>query len=288
MATIDLLTESYYVLMKNFFDLVSKSDSMKELNYPISSLSIGIHSIHRVFEYAIMKTKSIEKALYYAQNTYYYYLEYMNQIHQSNLSQSLNHIDAVLFVYKKTIFDLSNSDNDTMNNIMTLNNDSISFEPEECKTLFLRLSKLMDVLFYYSNNQLDFFNRKNICDHYLYRFLRLFSYKTPVCGRFISEPTTLPSTFSMHKDVKYLPHLDITLLYLEVIQQKINMQYDKYQDLLEELLEKNEKQKRSIKKKSMDITMSEDILFKFCIEDSLFKSKYEQGNMKELVKWLFV
>jgi len=274
MATIDLLTESYYVLMKNFFELVSKSDSMKELNYPISSLSIGIHSIHRVFEYAIMKTKNIEKALYYAQNTYYYYLEYMNQIHQSNLSQSLNHIDAVLFVYKKTIFNLSNSDNDTMNNIMTLNDDSISFEPEECKALFLRLSKLMDVLFYYSNNQLDFFNRKNICDHYLYRFLHH-------CTFLASRQT--------HKDIKYLHHLDITLLYLEVIQQKINnMQYDKYQELLEELLEKNEKQKRSIKKKPMDITMSEDILFKFYAEDSLFKSKYDQGNMKEFVKWLFV
>ena len=253
----ELIAETYVVLMKNFFDSVSKSNNMKELNFTVSSLCIGIHSIHRVFEYAIMKTKNIERAVYYAQQTYSYYLEYMNQIHQSDLSQNLNHIDAVLFVYKKTIFELSNGTSNDITTILTLNNHSIVIDDDECRTLFLNISKIMNILFHFSNTNIDFYHRKTICDTYLGNFLW------------------------------HINNMDLSMSYLEIIQQKISLQFDVYEELLKEIIEKHEKQRRY---KHKQLTMSqhnEHILMKFYVEESVFKEKFEYGNMKEFVHWLY-
>jgi adenylate kinase family enzyme len=257
----ELILETYVVLIKNFFDSVSKSENMKELDFPVSNLCIGIHSIHRVFEYAIMKTKNIERAIYYAQQTYYYYLEYMNQIQQSNLSQRLNHIDAVLFVYKKTIFDLSNNDNNTMTNIMTLNNHSIVIDEDECRALFLKISKIMNVIFHFSNTNITFYNRKIICDVYLERFLW------------------------------HAQNMDISISYLDIIQQKIELQFEIYEELLKEIIEKYERQRKNTKKiMNKHLTASEQnehVLMKFYVEEPIFNEKFHEGNMKEFVQWLY-
>lgn len=253
----ELLIETYVALMKNFFDNVSKSENMKDHNFPVSSLCIGVHSIHRVFEYAIMKTKNIERAIYYAQQTYCYYLEYMSQIQESNLLQSLNHIDAVLFVYKKTIFDLSNNDGNTVTNIMTLNDHSIIIDDEVCRTLFSQISKVMNTLFYFSNPCLDFFGRKLICDVYLERYL-----------------------MQSH-------NMETSVSYLEIIQQKKMLSFDVYEQLLKEMIEKQEKTRKN-KKKVSTTEHNEHVLMKFYVEEPLFRSKLEQGNMKEFVHWLFV
>jgi hypothetical protein len=243
--------------MKNFFDNVSKSENMKEHSFPVSSLCIGIHSIHRVFEYAIMKTKNIERAIYYAQQTYYYYLEYMNQIQGSNLLQNLNHIDAVLFVYKKTIFDLSNNDSNVVTNIMTLNDHSITIDDEVCRTLFLQISKVMNTLFYFSNPCIDFYSRKEICDNYLERYL-----------------------MQAH-------NMEISISYLEIIQQKKVLRFDVYEQLLKEMIEKQEKSRKN-KKRVSTTEHNEHVLMKFYVEEPVFRSKLEEGNMKEFVQWLFV
>jgi hypothetical protein len=96
------IVDKYVRIMHEYFELMLQSDIMAELKYPVLSLNIGVNSLHRVFEYVLLKTKNIDTAYCYAQRTYYYYLEYMEQIYKANLSQNLNHMDAILFVYKKT------------------------------------------------------------------------------------------------------------------------------------------------------------------------------------------
>jgi len=260
----ELITETYVVLMKNFFDSVSKSDNMKELNFPVSSLCIGIHSIHRVFEYAIMKTKNIERAIYYAQQTYSYYLEYMNQIHQSNLSQNLNHIDAVLFVYKKTIFHMfdgeQNEDaSNTMSNIITLHEQIQTFDEKEYQNLFARISKLSNILFDWQNECIEFSHRLSICNEYLSRFLKQIDFMTS------------------------------TTEYLEILQTKMSMNYEKYENLLKEILEKKEKVKRPRADSFFSETdRNEYFLMKFYIEEPILIEKFDNGNnMKEFVKWMY-
>jgi len=259
------IIDKYTNIIKEFFELILQSESMCELKYPIISLYIGINSIHRVFEYILLKTKSIEKAYYYSQRTYYYYLEYMEQIHRSNLSQSLNHMDAILFVYKKTIFDLydGNEQNDTSNkisNIMTLNDTVLLIDENEWRNIFMKISKIINTIFDWNNIELGFYDRKDICENYLGQFLLL------------------------------VENVDTTMSYLEIIQQKMQFDYKQYDFLLKELLkfcEIHEKSKKHNNEFKTESDKNEYFLMKFYIEEPIFREKLEGGNMKELVQWLY-
>jgi hypothetical protein len=260
------IIDKYTIILKEFFDLILQSESMSELKYPISSLYIGINSIHRVFEYVLLKTKSIEKAYYYSQRTYYYYLEYLEQIHHSNLSQNLNHMNAILFVYKKTIFDLydGNEQNDTSNkisNIMTLNNTILIIDENEWRELFMKISKIINTIFDWNNIELEFSNRKDICENYL--------------GQFLLR----------------VENIDLTISYLEIIQQKMQFDYKSYEFLLKELLkicEINEKSKKYRNEFKRESDKNEFFLMKFYIEEPIFREKLEGGDMKDLVQWLYI
>jgi hypothetical protein len=250
------ILELYSNLINEYYSALSESPVMKELNYPISSTYIGINAIHRVFEIVLLKTKSIEKTYYYSQKAYYYYLEYLEQIYRANLSQNLNHMDIVLFVYKKTIFGMCDGDNNdsshTLSNIMTLNNDTLVIDEKEWRTILVKIMKVTNVLFYWENNNMSFFNRFEISKKYLNRFI--------------------------HK----IDVIDTTLQYLEITQEKMDIEYTIYENLIIELLKKIE----SIRSKR-DIFSNDVALMKFYIEEPICREKFENGNMHEFVRWLY-
>jgi hypothetical protein len=250
------ILETYGKLINEYFGLLNESEIMKEMNFPISSVYIGLNAIHRVFEIILMKTKSIEKTYYYCQRAYYYYLEYIEQIYRANLSQNLNHMDIILFVYKKTIYDTyDGDDNDnshTLSNIMTLNNETLVFDEKEWRKILLKITKMINVIFYWENTKIEFHEHQAISNNYLQRFL--------------------------HK----IDMFDSSLQYLEVIQEKMEMDYVVYDELLKELLKKLESTRI---RSGMD--SNDCILMKFYIEEPICREKFENGNMKEFVKWLY-
>ena len=231
------IIDKYLQVINEYFLLMDNSLIMKELNYPASCLLIGINSIHRVFEYILLKTQSIENAYYYSQKAYFLYLEYMEQILKSNISLNLNHMDAVLFVYKKTIF--SNTDESaSIDNIMTLQNYTIKIDETELKPLFVQISMIINTLLFWSNNIFTFDERKKICDLFLPRFLSM---------NIISHNKNIKRTQNVNSDsiFKLQPELDLTISYLEIIQQKMEIQYIIYENLLKEILTKFEKMKKT-------------------------------------------
>ena len=253
------ILETYIKLINEYFGLLSESEIMKELNFPSSSVYIGANAIHRVFEIILMKTKSIEKTYYYCQRAYYYYLEYIEQIYRANLSQNLNHMDIILFVYKKTIYDTYDGDNNdnshTLSNIMTLNNETLAFDEKELRKILLKVTKIINVLFYWENINIEFHERQSISFNYLNRFL--------------------------HK----IDAIDSSLQYLEVIQEKMEMDFMVYNELLNELMKKIESTK--LKTGITGLYGNDCILMKFYIEEPICKEKFENGNMKDFVKWLY-
>ena len=99
------IIESYYDVLTDCIDKIKSSEIIINSKQCNQSLSVGINAIHRVFEYTLLKTKQIDKAYYQAQQTYQYFIEYIEQVNKSQLN-GLNHKDAILFVYKKAIFDI--------------------------------------------------------------------------------------------------------------------------------------------------------------------------------------
>jgi hypothetical protein len=250
------ILDTYSKLVNEYFGLLNDSETMKEMNYPISSVYIGINAIHRVFEIVLLKTKSIDKTYHYCQRAYYYYLEYIEQVYRANLFHNLNHMDIILFVYKKTIFDMydgNNNDNsNTLSNIMTLNNETLSIDEKEWRALLLKITKMINVVYFWENTNITFYERREISNNYLFRVL--------------------------HK----IDNVDNSLQYLEVIQEKMEMDFQIYDNLLSELLKKLETNRS---KTGMDL--NDFILTKFYLEEPICREKFENGNMKEFVKWLY-
>ena len=72
------IINKYYTLVDDFLiQLETILVSVPELNISVCTF-VGLNSINRVFEYVLFKTKNIEKAYYYAQKTFFYYIEYNN------------------------------------------------------------------------------------------------------------------------------------------------------------------------------------------------------------------
>ena len=75
-------------------------------------LEKGINIILNVFKIILMYTKNLEIAKLYTSNSIYFYIEYINQITRKDseihfVNLSLN--DAIQYVYRKSIFEVSDS-----------------------------------------------------------------------------------------------------------------------------------------------------------------------------------
>jgi hypothetical protein len=246
----------YSSIIKEFFTLMNQPETLKNISNPNPSLYIGLNAIHRVFEYVLLKMNNVENAYHYSQKCYYYYLEYLEQIHKSDLVQNINHIDVVLFVYKKTIYDIHDGDASSTSNILSLNNENNSLNEPDLRELLNNMSNFTKILFFWDNNNITFDNRIELCENYLQRYLLR------------------------------IQSLDMVNSYLEIIQQKINLDFKKYNELIYEMLNKIEKTKNLFKFDACE--KNEYFLTKFYIEEQIFKEKFYAGNTKELVKWLFV
>lgn len=70
----------------------------------------GIASIYHIFDYLLLHTKNMHLSYSSCQNAIYLYIEFINQVtDESNTYLKLSVSDAVLFIYKKTIFDINSS-----------------------------------------------------------------------------------------------------------------------------------------------------------------------------------
>lgn len=249
------IIEKYYSVIEDFLIQLEKIlIHIPDINITICMV-IGINSIHRVFEYVIIKTKNIEKAFYYAQRTYIYYIEYMEQIHNVNLQNALNQTDAVLFIYKKTLFEIHNGDDskifDTITNIMTFEEEITEINNKNYNLWLHKLLKIINVFFNWNNQNLTFQNRTSLSKMLLKKFMLYIN-------------------------------TDVSIQYLELIQEKIIMEYETYSNLINELLEYEIK-----KNQSYIDNEDETLLMKFYIEKKTLYTKFENNDMKGLVKWLY-
>jgi hypothetical protein len=243
------IVENYINIVIDYTNSLDKSSFILPVHFDII-LYIGINIIHRVYEYVLLKTESIKTADYYSQKSYVYLIEYMKQIHKNELEQKFNHNETILFIYRKTIFELQNksgNNTDSICNIMTLNTDSI-YNIDNCNELMNVLYTFINTLLYWNNNKITTKNRIHICRNYLL-----------TC-------------------IKQIDNIDITNKILEYIRNKTTMDFYIYCKLLEELCK--------IKHKN-DINKNEIILTKFYVEDNMFYEKIQKDNMKELVHWLY-
>lgn len=255
------IIETYYEVLNDCIDKIKSSDIIISSKYPNQSLSVGINAIHRVFEYTLLKTKQLDKAYYQSQQAYQYFIEYVEQVNTSNFMNNLNHKDAIMFVYKKAIFDIhdgnENEKTNTIINIITSSSEQVNINDKEWRTLFIRISKFINIVLCWNN--------------YLYDF----NFRVKICGLFLKD-------YLMN-----IERLDFTTYYLSYIHQHFPIENEKYIDLLNKMLLKSIKTKR-IRSGSMTDTEKNDIVFdKLSIGSDNFKEKFDTLTTDDFISWLY-
>jgi hypothetical protein len=99
---------------------------LEYLNYTKENIKItdrfiinrGLETITHVFKLMFFYTKNLDMTYYHSQKAFYFYIEFIGQItddHQNFLQLSSR--DAIMFVYKKTIFDISSENQKQSKNL---------------------------------------------------------------------------------------------------------------------------------------------------------------------------
>ena len=124
----------YIGLIHEFIELIVEYiyiDNNEYLKYIITK---GIKNTSYIYIFLLLYTKNLDLAVHHTQKSILYYVEFISQIGEDTTNQlQLNSIDATLFIYKKTIFDI-NADFRTQYN-----------ETEEIKEQINTLKQYMEI-----------------------------------------------------------------------------------------------------------------------------------------------
>lgn len=104
--------ELYNTLLTNFINHFSYSVVMHDRHYYSFILKNGIDMMFNVFSLIYYYSKNARITKYYSERALFIYCEFVGKLAQNNSDHSflkLNVKDALLFVYKKTIFDINNT-----------------------------------------------------------------------------------------------------------------------------------------------------------------------------------
>jgi len=108
-------------IIYEYLDNMINSEFFAKLENNVFLLSLGFRMMIHIFQLNYIHSKNINDIYFNCQKAYYYYLEYLEQMHSTNMCQELNHLDALLFVYSKTLIKY---DNNSINDSHTPNTPS--------------------------------------------------------------------------------------------------------------------------------------------------------------------
>jgi hypothetical protein len=97
------------IIIVEYMRLITETIVIKNNYHYHFVIKRGVETIIHVFSIIFSFTKNLELTFYHTQKAYYFYIEYIEQISNDNITfLQLSSRDATLFVYKKTIFELNN------------------------------------------------------------------------------------------------------------------------------------------------------------------------------------
>ena len=103
------ILDKYTNILIDFYNLFKEKIKTKQKEFFIFLFERGLDTIIHVFLTILFYTKNVELTYYHSQKAYYFYIEFIEQISNDNVSfLQLSSRDAVLFVYKKTIYEINN------------------------------------------------------------------------------------------------------------------------------------------------------------------------------------
>lgn len=101
--------KEFVKMIQDYLIFCYNDDNLKENKHKQFLINRGLNMLYYIFTTIFMYTKNLEITIYHSKKAFYYYIEFLGQIiEQDNTYLQLTSKDAILFVYKKTIFEINN------------------------------------------------------------------------------------------------------------------------------------------------------------------------------------
>ena len=104
-----MLFNSYLKLLSTYHSLFNKNIVTKKTNYKEFIYLQGTKCLNHIFILLLQYTNNISFTRYHCEKGIYYFTEFISQIENENSFLKLTSIDAIIFVYKKTIYNINKS-----------------------------------------------------------------------------------------------------------------------------------------------------------------------------------
>lgn len=150
----------YLNICINYFDFMEKSSFLTSLYNFNFLLLIGFRAINHVF---LFNSNYIDSAVENTEKAYIYYLEYLEQLNRTNMMIELNHMDAILFLYNKTIPNYTGDISETVNKINTLDS--------EINNQIMQIFHFMNAFLFWENQNIK---RYEIMKEFILDYIKLF------------------------------------------------------------------------------------------------------------------
>jgi len=103
------IIDKYFMVVIEYLTHIFESAKIKNINTSKYIIICGLETITHVFCNLLYFTKNLNMTYYNTQKAFYYYFEFIDQISEEQISYlKLNSNDAILYVYKKTIYQINN------------------------------------------------------------------------------------------------------------------------------------------------------------------------------------
>jgi hypothetical protein len=264
------IIDKFTLLLLEYIQHINASDVIKTIDNP-DLFVFGLNALVHVYKLSVHITKNVDTAVSYSQKGMYCYLEYIEQLHKSNLVNNLDCSDAIAFVYNKTISDIfgapSNSQSTSISNVLSLDNHDDTTSDVYLKDILSQLEKITTIFLWTNNPDITYTQRSEIVHKWLFKYMTL-----------------------MVETEQYIEYTN-AVLFLSSIQEHLWLTYDEYVDFLDEYLKW---MKRLTKYKTPSLT-KEHVRSKLLYVLVYYKDRSldqicgEEGWKKknELVKWFF-
>lgn len=103
-----IVNEYINLYIDNIYDNISINVNKKYRYYIFIK---GLEIITNIIHILLIYTNNFDLVIHYCHKAYYYYIEFISQIDNGNNYLELNTKDSIIFVYKKTIFNIKDNIN---------------------------------------------------------------------------------------------------------------------------------------------------------------------------------
>jgi hypothetical protein len=178
MSDYKYIIDKYTFFMMEYIHLLNTSEIVKNAENKNHILAVGIKALIHVFKICLLITETVDTTAAYAQRGAYCYLEYVEQTYKSGLSGQIDTVDAIQFVYGRTINEIYGPQNNTqiatITNVLSLKeNMENATQRQERRILLQSLEKITNTLLWPDHLDITNTERLRISFRHLQNFLCL-------------------------------------------------------------------------------------------------------------------